>query len=82
MTFEEKNHLLDRLNAVLSEHCEGWAVAVEIKEEGDDPSTMHAWGGGFNRALGLAHRMVRRMEDADGQTNTQPPPDGEEWKMA
>lgn len=84
MTAEEKTLLLDRLQNVLSEHCEGWVIAVEVQDgpDLDATSTLHTWGGGFNRALGLAHRLARRMEAADEETNNQPPDDGEEWKGA
>lgn len=84
MNAEQRGELLSRLQVMLGEHCVSFAVCVEV-EDGDDATvTMHTWGGGFNRGLGCAARMLRRMEDEDRQANGAPPPpeDGEEWKYA
>lgn len=80
MTADEKQRLLSALQHLLGEFCEGYIVCVEVKDSEDDTTTMHTWGGGYNRALGLALRTVRRMEDADREENSRPPDDGEEWK--
>lgn len=73
MTEEEqikpKKQALDQIKRILGEHFEGYVLAVEteiddpINPENDGNSrTFVCYGGGFNRAYGLALRAKRQFD--------------------
>lgn len=79
MTYEEhiavKNDQLDKVVEILGEHFAGYSVTVESEshDDSDTSITLHRYGGGFNRAYGLAVRAVRRFQSTDEQLNKNDP---------
>jgi hypothetical protein len=55
----------------LASILQGYSVTVESEshDDSDISITLHRYGGGFNRAYGLAVRAVRRFQSTDEELN-------------
>lgn len=80
---EHRGRIMDAVQALLGEHCTGFLLIAEYETPDGGTSTPMTWGGGFNRALGLAVRASDRMrEKARGADAPPDPEEGDEWKRA
>lgn len=64
-TDESIQQILDKAQALLGESCNGYIIIMEVETNDGNISTPMAWGGGINRAIGLAHRAKRRLDGLD-----------------
>lgn len=67
MNRDERGKLLDVMREQLGEHANAFIIIAEVessdhKENEEDTATIHAYDGSLNHVLGLARRMVVRLE--------------------